>query len=219
MRPTRQTSLREEHPVERDLLAHVTHLGPKMLSMHGQKPLSGQEPEPEKGRHVRVSRILRGPAQNVDLRLLQNVRGVDSPLEPPVEAHCEPSGAAGRCAGRKARPARTNHPLRRGGPDRRLHSSRSSIRALSVMITARPPGSFTKNRNRHREFSAFDPRSHPGASHVKNAIFRSVVDSRPTLSVNKYLARIALSPRPLRVQKSFTSGEKQSLIATPESNC
>jgi hypothetical protein len=49
--------------------------------------LGGQETEPQEHRHrLRFAEVFRQPAGGLEIRLLDHVRGIDPPLEPPVQA-------------------------------------------------------------------------------------------------------------------------------------
>ena len=48
--------------------------------------LTGQQPEPEKKRHRGVLMVLRQPPSRIKARLLDDIRWVDPPLQPPVQA-------------------------------------------------------------------------------------------------------------------------------------
>ena len=51
-----------------------------------QQPLAGDVPQPEEERHRRILAILGQPPAGLQHRVLDDVRGVDPPLEPAVEA-------------------------------------------------------------------------------------------------------------------------------------
>ena len=72
--------------IEADLAAGVAGRGPQVLPVLVQQPLAGQEPEPEEERHRRVLAVLRQPAGRIEARLLDDIRRVDAPLQPAVEA-------------------------------------------------------------------------------------------------------------------------------------
>ena len=71
--------------IQRDLPARVARLGPQVAAVLLQQPLAGEEPQPEEERHRRVVEVLRQPADRIEHRLLDDVGGVDPPLEPPVQ--------------------------------------------------------------------------------------------------------------------------------------
>ena len=50
--------------------------------------LTDQEPEPEEERHVGLSRVVGQPPGGIEVRLLEDVGGID----PPLEASIEPQG-------------------------------------------------------------------------------------------------------------------------------
>jgi hypothetical protein len=71
--------------LERDLAPGLAHLGPEMLAVQRRKPLAGEVPEPEERRHPGVGEVLGLPLVDVEERLLEDVRGIDPPLEAPVQ--------------------------------------------------------------------------------------------------------------------------------------
>src|SRR5262249_47485040 len=74
-------------PVERDLPTDVpagrTEV-PSVLLLH---PLADQEPQPDVERDRRVADEFLEPPHGVEVALLDDVRGVDAPPKPRVEAH------------------------------------------------------------------------------------------------------------------------------------
>ena len=68
------------------------HLGSQVLPVQGHQPLAGDQPQPQEDRDRRVRDILTGAPGDVEVGLLQDVGGIDPPLEPPIEpqAHHPP---------------------------------------------------------------------------------------------------------------------------------
>jgi hypothetical protein len=61
-----------------------------VLTVDDLEPLKGQEPEPEKERHrIRLTSVLTQPVERLHACLLEDVRRIDSPPEPPVEAELD----------------------------------------------------------------------------------------------------------------------------------
>ena len=53
------------------------------------QPLGRQEAEPEEWRHRRVGGVLGEPPRGIHERLLNHVRRVDAPLQPPVQSELD----------------------------------------------------------------------------------------------------------------------------------
>ena len=73
--------------VQRDLPPRVAALRTQVAAMLLQQPLAGDVPQPEEERHLRVLAIFGQAAAGFQHRVLDDVRGVDPPLEAAVEAH------------------------------------------------------------------------------------------------------------------------------------
>jgi hypothetical protein len=67
-----------------------------VVSVDPQEPLADDHPEPEEERQRGPARVPRQLLRQVDVRVLEHVRGVDPPLQPAVEPepdHAPESGA------------------------------------------------------------------------------------------------------------------------------
>ena len=78
--------------MQRDLLAHVSHLGTQVLPVQSHQPLARDQAEPEENRHPGILPVLGGTLGHIQVRLLQDVGRVETPLEPPIhpELHHPP---------------------------------------------------------------------------------------------------------------------------------
>jgi hypothetical protein len=56
-----------------------------VLPVQGHQPLAGDQPQPQEDRDRGVRDILTGAPSDVEVGLLQDVGGIDPPLEPPIE--------------------------------------------------------------------------------------------------------------------------------------
>ncbi len=74
---------------ERHFLARVPHLDFQVMPVQDQERLAGQEAEPEERRHVRLGEVFPGPTGDLKEGVLEDVGGVDPPLQPPVDAESD----------------------------------------------------------------------------------------------------------------------------------
>jgi hypothetical protein len=72
--------------VERRLPVGVAHLRPQVPAVDVDELLDGQYPQPQEERHRRAGGVLRQPPCQDEVRLLEDVGGVDAGLEAAVEA-------------------------------------------------------------------------------------------------------------------------------------
>jgi hypothetical protein len=56
------------------------------MAVQDQQPLAGEETQPQEERHRWLAHVLRQSSPGFQVRLLENVGGVDPPLQPLVEA-------------------------------------------------------------------------------------------------------------------------------------
>ena len=76
--------------MERDFLAGVAHLGAEVVAMDVGEPLAGDQPQPEVERHRRrVAGVLGEPPADVEIRVLEHVRGVDPAREPAIQPQAD----------------------------------------------------------------------------------------------------------------------------------
>ena len=71
-----------------------------------QQPLAGQKPQPEEERHRRVLPVLGQAVAGLEHRLLDDVRGIDPPLEPAVQAQRDHAPQAVAIPGQQLAPRR-----------------------------------------------------------------------------------------------------------------
>jgi hypothetical protein len=71
---------------ERDLLGRVPHSHAEVVTVQGQERLASEEAEPEEWGHGRLGDVLSRPPGDLKIGLLEHVRRVDPPPEPPVDA-------------------------------------------------------------------------------------------------------------------------------------
>ena len=71
--------------VQRDFAAGIPHGRAQVLAMNPHQPLSGHQPQPEEKRHLTLGQVVRQLLGDIEIRLLEHVGSVDSPLQPAVE--------------------------------------------------------------------------------------------------------------------------------------
>jgi hypothetical protein len=89
LRQRRRRGLRQGAAVERNLLAGVAHLRPKVLAVQVNQPLPGQGSQPDVDRYRGRRDVLREAAGHVEKGFLKDVGGVEPPAHAPVEAQAD----------------------------------------------------------------------------------------------------------------------------------